>query len=74
MHRSSIERRLEPLGPGPKIKSKITIKMGKAGGTHSRGHFTRKPVRTSVNTGDFDHLTRKITRKDRKPTRKVVFS
>jgi len=29
----------------------------------SRGHFTRKPVRTSVNTGDFDHLTRKITRK-----------
>jgi len=30
----------------------------------SRGHFTRKPVRTSVNTGDFDHLTRKVTRKE----------
>jgi len=36
----------------------------KGEGYTSRGHFTRKPVRTSVNTGDFVHLTRKITRKE----------
>ena len=46
-----------------KIKSKITIKMGRERGVYtSRGHLTRHTVTTSVNTGDFMHLTRHISR------------
>jgi hypothetical protein len=60
------DRRLR-IRPEPKIKIKSTftikILMGTGKGHTSRGHFTRKPVRTSVNTGDFDHSTRKVTRK-----------
>jgi hypothetical protein len=50
--------------PKIKIKSTITIKilMGTGKGHTSRGHLTRHTVTTSVNTGDFVHLTRNICR------------
>jgi hypothetical protein len=42
-------------GEGTEIRIRIRIKIRrKGGGGIPRGHFTRKPVRTSINTGDFE--------------------
>ena len=49
--------------PKIKIKSEITIKMGRVREVYtSRGHLTRHTVTSSVNTGDFAPLTRNISR------------
>jgi hypothetical protein len=55
--RWSISRsRTPPLGNGEP-------QPGSAAIVHcSRGHFTRKPVTTSVNTGDFVGVTRNTSR------------
>ena len=47
------------IRPEPKIK----IKMGRVREVYtSRGYLTRHTVTSSVNTGDFVHLTRNISR------------
>ena len=47
--------------PKIKIKSEITIKMGRVREVYtSRGHLTRHTVTASVNTGDFVHLTQRF--------------
>ena len=45
------------------ITTMITITIGIRGGGHTQWGLSRKPVRTSVNTGDFECPSRKVSRK-----------
>jgi len=64
----TIKSRIWGLGGGLatdgrlRLKIKSKIRTGTGEGHTPRGHLTRYTVTTSVNTGDFVHLTRYISR------------